>query len=302
MYTESSLDLPVIPAEQLPPTNIFYNRGIVPRFNEFRWTVRLLIDSNNEQIVCSGSIIGPKTILTAGSCIYDIKSGSYAKNVKIDFNLTASNPLIISSSSSNKITVDLEKTIVHPLYVDTGNIEHNLALLYLDKSIDFRIDRFGYFNATIKLLDAFPAKPYDEVASRYLPLIDTDGRDGYLELAGYGRSSRVNRTFSALRHYRVYMTSLVDCLYIFNSGTCKPGILTTRNSYFPIANGCSVELGAPLTLSDAADHYGQYRTSRLVGIYTFGSFSLESKSCGGKYLSGFVSVPFNYEWLAMHII
>lgn len=306
MYTESSLNLKAIPGDKLPPTNQYYNQGLVPKSNEFRWTVRLLVTGSNSNMstVCSGSIIGPKTIVTAGSCVYNATTKQYMNQVIVQFNLS-SYPFIVGPSASNNVPIKINtmSVLVHPEYVSNADsIEHNLALVYMPRSIDFRMDRYRFFNTSIALLEQFPLKPYDPVAAKYLPRIDADGSDGHLELSGFGASNKYNLTFNSMRHYRVYMTSLVDCLYIFNANICRPGIITTRNLFFPIANGCSVEMGAPLSLSAKFNHYGQFPSSTLVGIFTFGSVSPQSGACSGKYLSGFVSIPFNFQWLTQHII
>lgn len=303
--TEESLDYDLVFANKLPPIKDENNYGIRPNPDEFQWHVLLVFanDLTNQngssiEITCGGAIVGWWSIVTAASCAYDLSSGAYMARANIYFGLM-SNSVVDNGppiSANLSLVVNTNNTIIHPLYLLNNNLssQYNLAVIHLPERIDFKTKINGFSNSSVKMMKSMPKNSWDNTSdAAFIPVIQQDTH-GYLEFAGYGRNMETNQMFYDLRFYRAVMTSLVECRSIFVPNVCLPGIITTTNRNDPMSNACSVEMGAPLTLSASMDDHGLTKSSVLVGILTFGT---ENGCSGGNHLSGFVSIPFNYAWL-----
>jgi V8-like Glu-specific endopeptidase len=83
--------------------------------------------------MCTGALISPRLVLTAGHCLYDSRSGGLINPTNIEFHAGFRNG---RASATRKVT----RAVVHPAYVYTGpegelQVSNDLALLELSSEI-----------------------------------------------------------------------------------------------------------------------------------------------------------------------
>lgn len=291
-----------IPVNDLQSWKTGFVRLFSPYFNEFRWHVLLIftgqrLNGDSFEFSCGGSIVGQGSILTAGSCAYDFDTQTYRSTVTVHYSLrpSISNP---RTNASEHCTFQLNwaNAIVHPKYLESANPENDLAIIRLPQKIDFTSE-----SDTHRRNETIPLMTYVPVATNNVPLIFSEATQ--LTMVGYGRHSTTNYVDNKLAYHRVAMATLDRCRSVFKPNICSRNMITAYG-LMSQSNPANVELGAPLTntinpepkkynLEFIAEH------SELLGILTFGN---EYKPGGPKAVGGFVSVPFNYDWLRLYIL
>ncbi|KAL7642835.1 UNVERIFIED_CONTAM: hypothetical protein RMT77_006123 [Armadillidium vulgare] len=103
--------------------------GILPPFSPVPWLVGLF---RSGEFSCTGTIIGPSLVLTAGHCVLENQASSKrivkAKVLKIQFNSENPNdPQQFASVSS---------IVLHPQYSGGQSPRNDLALLFLKKNLE----------------------------------------------------------------------------------------------------------------------------------------------------------------------
>ncbi|XP_055355840.1 serine protease 27-like [Paramacrobiotus metropolitanus] len=92
--------------------------------------------------ICGGSIIGKRTILTASHCVLDLKTGVI--NKPYSFNVTVGAPFsntneFLQHPDANHCAQEygVIRVVSNSKYRPKGNNEHDIAILTLDRDIDF---------------------------------------------------------------------------------------------------------------------------------------------------------------------
>lgn len=89
------------------------------------------------QVGCTGTLIGPKHILTAGHCVYDIETQSWSED--LDFY-----PGRLSESQMPYGAVTWKKVFVQKEYLETGSTAYDFAVIELAEPIGEQVGWSGF--------------------------------------------------------------------------------------------------------------------------------------------------------------
>lgn len=217
---------------------------------------------NTEDTLCTGSLVGPKTILTAAHC--------FPKNT-ISTQVVASINLFCSSGFNQKLIYPARLVTIHPQYQHKDNPSSNSP----DSDV-----------AVVKFDGLLPAH-YSPLALEKIDIRqEMQNTNSHLVMVGYGRTSLKDQSLPELR----YLSKNWDRLILFKDSVNLVdtlGLLSVNQS--DSRGGCSGDSGGPLLIEDQGNY-------KIIGVASYIESASQSKLCEqGQIYYSYISTY--WDWI-----
>jgi V8-like Glu-specific endopeptidase len=141
-------------AESLQPRVIFGNDDRVPAGSTLEWPTRAIVKlfvtwPNGKSGGCTGSLIGRKSVITAGHCIYNPDKGGWAASVRAVPGLDGT---YMPFGSAWQVYYD---TVTG--WTDGQDSDYDYAMITLDRNLGDATGWFGIASLSDDTLDGFPS-------------------------------------------------------------------------------------------------------------------------------------------------
>lgn len=114
-----------------------FSRTQVEDLKSFRNQVTGLIYDTNTKATCTGTLIGPRHVITAAHCVYDFKTKLWSEGLTFT-------PGKLSKEDAGKGTFNFKRFFIQKEYVGTMSEDYDFALIELETAIGDTIGWVGF--------------------------------------------------------------------------------------------------------------------------------------------------------------
>ncbi|CAH0728249.1 unnamed protein product, partial [Brenthis ino] len=246
---------------------------------EFPWMALIYHKDNNGHVIldCGGSVISSRYILTAAHCVFDktitgVRVGDF--NIRKQTYCQGVYPNYVCQSKPQELRV--EKSIVHKEYGKHPNLINDIALLRVNKSIDFSLKN---------------AKPICLPVWKEIRNINLSGKASIV--AGWGLMDGGKRS-DILQKVTIPIMPETECVNYFERDLNPKQ--SSHKSFCAGETGkdaCNGDSGGPLMIFD--EYKDNYR------IIQYGIVSYGSKMCGYEAPGVYTDVSKYMKWILDNI-
>ncbi|KAJ3643191.1 hypothetical protein Zmor_025916 [Zophobas morio] len=179
---------------------------------QFPWQVAVYLDTDDGTYFCSGALIDPQWVLTAGHCVY---------GAKIFTLRLGTNSLV--DADPNRVEFTVTHSVAHPDF-NPGNLENDIGLIKIDSGVE-----------TTDFI-------------QIIPLASTPvGGSVPVTVSGWGSTGDWDGAVNHLNYVTLRSLTLAECREIYGPAVTEGMLCAVGNTN---EGTCSGDSGGPLVVTD----------------------------------------------------